>query len=274
MKRAIIEINEDLCDGCGLCIPGCPEGALRIVDGKARLVGDILCDGLGACVGECPTGALKVVERDAEAYDERLVIANIAGQGAQAVADHLRHLEEHGQTADLETARAWLAENGLQPEYRSRAPLSGSGCKPAGSCPGSAGRLLNEKGTGPAAGASALNTWPLQLRLLNPQAPFLRGAHLLLAADCVPVACPDFHQRYLLGRVPLILCPKLDHDVEDYITKLAEIFRTQEIASLTVIQMEVPCCSGTLRIAREALERAGVNLPLRRIVIEISGKEK
>jgi len=270
MKRKVIEINEELCDGCGLCIPGCPEGALRLVDGKARLVGDLLCDGLGACVGECPTGALKVIEREADPYDERKVIANIARQGEAVIAAHLRHLEEHGQSDDLATARAWLAEN------RPKEGLDQHAFKPGhnggGSCCGSVARRLAENETGPP-GSSALGTWPVQLRLVNPRASFLRGAHLLLVADCVPLACPDFHAKYLAGRVPLVFCPKLDHDPEEYLAKLAEIFRTQEIASLTVLHMEVPCCGGTARLVQAALERAGARIPVRRIVINTAGSQ-
>ena len=223
-KRKIIEINEELCNGCGECVPACAEGAIRIVDGKAKLVKDMFCDGLGACLGECPTGALKLIEREADEFDEK------------AVHEHLKKTEK--------------------PAPSPFAPTQG-GC-PSMSLQSFA--QVSKKGK-PAEGSvepstSALSHWPIQIRLIPPTAPFLKDGDLLVAADCVPAAYADFHRDFLDGRVLLLGCPKFD-DKELYLQRFTDIFRANDIKSVKVLRMEVPCCSSLLPIVTEAAHRAG-----------------
>lgn len=246
--RNIIRIDEELCDGCGECVPSCAEGALQVIDGKARLVADVLCDGLGACLGECPTGALTVIERDAEDFDE------------SAVAAH----QNHARVA----ARAAAA-----PHPQPAAPHSG--------CPSSAVRvipLVEERPLHPPdpaapspGGRPRLQQWPIQLHLVPPTAPFFRGRHVLLAADCVPVAVGDFHQSFLDGRGLAIACPKLDQHLDLYVQKLSAMIDQAGILSLTVAIMEVPCCGGLVRLAEQALAAAERRVPLRLVKIGIRG---
>lgn len=231
MKRNIVKIDAQKCNGCGQCVTACAEGAIAIVDGKARIISETYCDGLGACLGHCPTGAISIEQRHAPAFDHAAVERHLA---AQATAAH------------------------------------------AGGCPGSMMRALkpraaaNEPDGQPA--PSALGNWPVQLHLLSPQAPYLRGADLLIAADCVPFALADFHSRLLTGRVVAIGCPKLD-DVEAYIDKLSAIFAAAGIKSVTVAHMEVPCCTGIVWAVQSALERAGkTDLPVRDVTIGIDGE--
>lgn len=217
MKRKIVRIDEEKCNGCGLCVPSCAEGAIAIVDGKARLIGDRLCDGLGACLGECPRGAITIEEREAEEFEA----------AATGVHDH------------------------------------------AG-CPGSRARTM-ARGTaapGPAVvqAHSELGQWPVQLTLVSPGAPYFKGADLLVAADCVPFAMPDFHRRFLRGRAVAVGCPKLD-DAEAYVEKLAEIIRRNDLARLTVVHMEVPCCFGLSRIVGAALAKSGRTVPVEEITV-------
>ncbi len=239
-ERKIIHIDEEKCDGCGLCVPGCAEGALQIVDGKARLVSEVYCDGLGACLGECPQGAIRMVEREAPAFDEAAVERHLAAMGSPAAGPP----------------------------------------GPAHACPGSRPQNLALPMAGPSdapahapsgAGASAeLRHWPVQLRLISPGAPFLRGAHLLLVADCVPVAMPDF-QRLLAGRAVALACPKLD-DAQDHTARLAAILAKAAIEQITVVHMEVPCCSGLRVIAQAAMNASGRQVPLGDITISIRGE--
>src|SRR3990172_9537387 len=248
MKRNIITIEEEKCDGCGLCVPDCPEGALQIIDGKARLVSDLFCDGLGACIKTCPRGALLVEERDAEPYSERTVMENVARHGANVIKAHLEHLYEHGEHEYLREALLFLRENNIPiPDYESPSVDSH-----AHGCPGSAPvDLRNRRGTaGPvqAGGTrrpeSELRQWPVQLKLLNPAAPYFDDSHLLISADCVPYAYGDFHREFLKDRIVIMFCPKLDPSIEEYVDKLAAILTLHDIRSITVVRMEVPCCGG------------------------------
>ena len=272
MKRKIIRIDDTICDGCGQCLPNCPEGALQIIDGKARLVFDLFCDGLGACIGTCPLGAIAVEEREAEPYDERRVMAGIIPQGENVIRAHLEHLRAHKQNDYLEQALEVLRENGLEePEHIGAVPVHG--------CPGSRTVELKKGSTKPAAeangstkAASELRSWPVQLQLLNPDAPFFAGADLLIAADCVPFAHAGFHRRFLKGKVAVIFCPKLDHPDDLYVEKLAAIFKSHAIRSATVVRMEVPCCGGTTAIVRQAMAQAGVDIPFCEQVISIRGE--
>jgi len=241
-KRKIVQIDETKCDGCGVCVPSCAEGAIRIVDGKAKLVADVYCDGLGACLGECPQGAITIIERDAEAFDEEAARRHVSQQAAPS-AD---------QTA---CGCPGSALRVLQPTMQ-QAPAPPAG----GSSDGAA-----------AAAPSALGNWPVQLRLVPPNAPFLNDADLLLAADCVPFAMADFHGRLLRGRPLVIGCPKLD-DAQFYVEKLTAMLRLSSIRSLTVVHMEVPCCTGLVRIARAAVEASGKQVPVEEVTISLRGE--
>ena len=272
MKRKIIRIDDTICDGCGQCLPNCPEGALQIIDGKARLVFDLFCDGLGACIGTCPLDAIAVEEREAEPYDERRVMAGIIPQGENVISAHLEHLRAHQQNDYLDQALEVLRENGLEePKHIGAVPFHG--------CPGSPTVELKKGSTKPdaeangsAKAASELRSWPVQLQLLNPDAPFFAGADLLIAADCVPFAHAGFHRRFLKGKVVVIFCPKLDHPDDLYVEKLAAIFKSHAIRSATVVRMEVPCCGGTTAIVRQAMAQAGVDIPFCEQVISIRGE--
>ncbi|MBI5546064.1 MAG: 4Fe-4S binding protein [Deltaproteobacteria bacterium] len=241
MKRKIIEIDEAKCDGCGQCVDACHEGALALIDGKARLVKDIFCDGLGACIGECPTGALKIIEREAPAFDASAVeAAQRSGPGAAHPPAH--HGHGHG----------------------------------GGGCPGAALRSL-EQAPGPSESdspdqppPSALGHWPVQLMLVPPHAPFLKGADLVVCADCVPFTVPDFHARYLQGRAVVVGCPKLD-DLEHYFQKLAAMIREARPRRLTVLRMEVPCCRGISQAAIQAALASTESFPVEEHVIGVRG---
>lgn len=249
-KRKMISINEDLCNGCGECVPSCEEGALAIVDGKARLVKDIYCDGLGACLGDCPTGALKVIVREADDFDPEAVATLLKSQG-RAVPAHM---------PSPESLR--LDDQAL-------------GGKPMGGCPGAALKTMTPCGQAnipmaSPAGGSALSHWPVQLRLVPPNAPFLQGADLLLTADCVPVAMPSYHGDFLPGRVVVMGCPKFDNQME-YVEKLAGIIGENDLKSITVMEMEVPCCSSMTSILTEAVKRAGKKVNAVRVTVARSG---
>ena len=244
--RKIIHINEDLCDGCGNCVPSCAEGALEIVDGKARVIADFYCDGLGACLGECPTGALTITERTADEFDEHAV-------------------------------EKLLTEKKKEPEPSARTVLPMA----SGGCPSS--RMMQSfgptpAGTGPAVPAatsapaeSALSHWPVQIMLVPPTAAFLKGADLLVLADCVPVAFPTLHRDFLKGKAVMMGCPKLDN-TQAYIEKFAQIARHSGIRSITAVVMEVPCCAALPVIVQKGLKLAGATIPMEEVVISVRGK--
>jgi ferredoxin len=300
VKRKIIHIDAGLCNGCGNCVPNCPEGALQLIDGKARLVSDLFCDGLGACIGECPLGAITVEEREAEPYSERRVMENIVQAGDNTIRAHLRHLEAHGETGFLEEARDFLQERGIRveepepaepadragaPEDRASAPADRADA-PASACgcPGSLPRELRPRAQAhepanvrtparePAATASELAHWPVQLHLIPPNGPAFREADVLLSADCVAYAFGDFHRSFLAGRSLAIACPKLDSQQDVYLDKLTALIDFAGIRSLTVLTMEVPCCRGLLRLAAQAAEAAGRKIPVRWIEISVKGQ--
>ncbi|MEN6611261.1 MAG: 4Fe-4S binding protein [Methanoregulaceae archaeon] len=300
MKRKIISIDENKCTGCGECIPDCPEGALQLIEGKARLVSDLFCDGLGACIGTCPEGAISVIEREAVPYDEKTVMENIVKQGAPVIRAHLEHLAGHGQTGFYNEAIEYLLENMIPvpdhvpPEKKVRDGSGSSGPSPAGKCPpdpqtrhpfsgcpGSAARAIpRDRPSGfprqPTGGStsSELRQWPVQLALLNPAAAYFDNADLLISADCVPFAYPGFHEEFLKGRILIIFCPKLDADIEGYIDKLAEIFTRHTIRSITILHMEVPCCGGVRYVVDKALAKSGTSIPLEEKTITIEGAVK
>jgi len=272
-KRKIIRIDDAKCNGCGLCIPNCPEGALQIIDGKARLVSDLFCDGLGACLGACPQGAISVEERQAEAYDERKVMENIIPQGPNVIKAHLKHLKDHNQETYLKEAVTYLEEKGIR-VFTDPHPQA----KGFAGCPGSRAMEFSGKDVArPAAGssvaqtASRLSNWPVQLMLVPVQAPFFENSDLLIAADCVPFSYADFHEDLLRGRVLLVGCPKLD-DVSVYREKLTQIIENNTIRSITYAHMEVPCCFGMLPVIKEAIEASKKQVVFREAVIGIKGE--
>ncbi|MDP8210699.1 MAG: 4Fe-4S binding protein [Candidatus Stygibacter australis] len=269
MKREIIYIDENKCNGCGNCIPGCPEGALQIIDGKARLVSDLFCDGLGACIGDCPLGAISVTTREAEAYDEAIVLENIIKAGPNTIKAHLKHLRDHDQKEYFEQALAILLRKGMP------IPKINEDTCPSGGCPSTQTQTIDRippKVVEKTVAQPELQTWPVQLHLLNASAPYLENADLLIAATCVPFAYPDFHAKFIKGRVPIVLCPKLDKDIDQYIEKLAMIFQTHKINSVTIARMEVPCCGGTEFIIQKALEKAQKFMMVKVNVISIKGE--
>jgi len=280
MIRKIINIDQELCDGCGNCVPGCPEGALQIIDGKARLVGDLFCDGLGACLGECPLGAITVEEREAEPYDEKKVMANIVKQGAGTIRAHLHHLKDHNEDGYLREALGFLRNNGYPvPDGFETGSASLIMTRAHTGCPGSMARDISRtagNATPPARNTiqSELSQWPIQLHLVNPMAPYFHSAELLVAADCVPFALADFHSEFLRGKKLLIFCPKLDQGIDIYIDKLTQLFAHQEIQSVTLLHMEVPCCFGVGRIVQEAMNKAGRKIRVEDYTITIGGEVK
>ena len=281
MKRKIINIDEEKCTGCGQCIPDCPEGALQLIDGKARLVSDLFCDGLGACMGTCHEGAISVIEREAEPYNEKTVMENIARQGEPVIRAHLEHLVSHGETDLYNQAIEYLDENHIAiPRHSIKGCSPGSahhGQHPFAGCPGSVARSIGREGhaddqRAPAETGSELRQWPVQLKLLNPAAPYFENADLLISADCVPFAYAGFHQEFLRDKIVIVFCPKLDTDIEGYITKLADIFSRHAIRSITVAHMEVPCCGGVQYVVDEALERSGKKIPVKEVTITVEGQ--
>ncbi len=268
MQRQIIRIDENKCDGCAICCDGCPEGALQLIDGKARLVSEITCDGLGACVGECPRDAISVETREAAAYDERTTLDNIIPKGTNTLRAHLRHLHEHGQSAYLAQALARLGELGHPvPEFREKMVHQG--------CPSSAPRsLLRVPSAAPVRTglASQLAQWPIQLHLISPLNPAFEGADLLLAADCVAFDMADFNQNHLPGKRLVIACPKLDQGQEIYLDKMVALLDQAKVKTIEVMIMEVPCCGGLLRLAQQAVARASHKVPIKSIVVGLDGE--
>ncbi|MCD6416659.1 MAG: 4Fe-4S dicluster domain-containing protein [Planctomycetes bacterium] len=241
--RKIVQIDEEKCDGCGDCIPNCPEGALKIVDGKAKLVRDQYCDGLGACLGVCPQDAITIIERDADEFDEEAVAALQARGSA-------RHAQEHG-TLHHGAVCPGAAMIETFAQQQKPAPVEEAG------------------GERP----SALTHWPVQLDLAPVDAPFFDGADLLLAADCTPFALADFHEKLLRGRKLLVGCPKLD-DSAYYAEKLAAILNQNDIRSLTVVHMEVPCCFGFAGLVERALAASGRQIPVEEVIVSVRGRIK
>jgi NAD-dependent dihydropyrimidine dehydrogenase PreA subunit len=249
MKRKIINIDEKKCTGCGLCVPGCHEEAIKIIDGKARLVNDVFCDGLGACLGECPEGALTIEEREADPFDEKRVQENIT-----------RKKRGHSQLLHGEAT-----------------PQNLNVMSQAGSCPGSAHAAFERKAqavpgkTQAGEQSSELTHWPIQLHLVNPAADFFRGKDVVLAADCVAFSVGNFHERFLKGKSLAIACPKLDEGQDEYIEKIHRMVDEAKINTLTVVMMQVPCCRGLMQIAQAGLQKATRKVPLKAIVISIQG---
>ncbi|NLN61062.1 MAG: 4Fe-4S binding protein [Deltaproteobacteria bacterium] len=271
MKRQIIKIDEEKCTGCGDCIISCPEGALQLIDGKARLVSEPACDGLGACIGHCPFGAITVEEREAPPYDERRVVAEIAAKGPRVLAAHLRHLRKHGQHQYLGEALDYLREEGIPvPDPEEAVPGHGV---PRG-CPGMTPRdFAGGTAKTPSGGEcpSALTHWPIQLHLISPEAAYFRKADLLVAADCTAFAAGNFHGDWLAGKKLVIACPKLDDGEDVYLEKLIALIERAEVNTITVMIMEVPCCGGMSRLVQKAAAMAARKVPVKEVVVGING---
>lgn len=283
MKRDILKINEDLCNGCGQCVPNCHEGALQVIDGKVRMVSELMCDGLGACIGHCPEDAITIEKREAEPYDESKVMENMKNKGKNTIIAHLKHLKEHGESGFLQEGVGYLGEHRDEYDFDIREVMSAvhspghQQAFPGGGCPGSRTMVI-EKPSQPgnqipeSDQPSELRQWPVQMHLLNPNAPYFRGADLLLAADCVAFSMGNFHRRYLKGKSLAIACPKLDHGTEIYVEKLSAMIDTARVNTITVMMMEVPCCGGLLQMIRAAQAKSPRNVPVKQMIISIAGE--
>jgi len=281
MKRKIIKIDQGKCTGCGDCLPNCPEGAIQMIDGKARLISDLFCDGLGACLGYCPVGAITIEEREAEPYDEKRVMGNIVKQGPNTIKAHLEHLRDHQQFDYLQDALAVLQDKGIANPLHAGAVGTAVGHAVHGhgssGCPGSRQMAFGAKPAAPVGGdesgqrPSQLTHWPLQLHLISPHAPHYRGSDLLLAADCTAFSLGDFHKDFLKGKTLAIACPKLDEGQDEYVEKIKALIDEAKINTLTVLVMQVPCCGGLLRMAQTAAQQAARKVPVKCVVVSLQG---
>ena len=274
-KRKIIIINEEKCNGCGLCIPNCPEGAIQIIDSKAALVSDLFCDGLGACIGHCPQGAITIEEREAQDYNEKKVMENVVKQGRNVIKAHLEHLRGHNACEYLKEAIGYLKEKGIEIPIDGESPITTHGHS---LCPGSKVIDLRvdpesvEAKNNYAKGSPQLKNWPVQIKLVPPSAPYFENADILIAADCVPFAYADFHRELLTGKILLVGCPKLD-DIGLYQEKLSQILKNNKIKSITYAHMEVPCCFSLVGIIKSAIQEAVGDIPFKEVVISIKGEK-
>lgn len=270
MLRKIIQIEEDKCDGCGACVPECHEGALQIIDGKARLISDLFCDGLGACLGHCPTGALTIVEREAQPYNERKVMDYIVKGGPNVIKAHLKHLREHKEFEYLTQAIDYLNDYGIAiPLLEEVAEEKASSC----GCFSSQEQTFQSTDTEEEGKRqSHLTQWPIQMHLVSPTAAYYRNSDLLLAADCCAFSYGDFHKDFMKGKSVAIACPKLDSNKQVYLDKLITMVNDANIKSITVVIMQVPCCSGLAQLAKQAVDSANHEVPITVVVIGVQGE--
>lgn len=295
MKRDILKIDEELCNGCGQCVPNCHEGALQVIDGKVRLVSELMCDGLGACIGHCPEGAITIEKREAEPYSETRVMEQMKNKGRNTITAHLKHLKDHGETVFLQEGVGWLKNNRselnfnpdeLISEVHNHGRLVAQAPQQLhvhehghaeGGCPGSRERVIvrNEQYLNNQAvpdQPSELRQWPVQMHLINPGSSYFKGSDLLLSADCVAFSLGGFHNKYLKGKSLAIACPKLDHGTEIYIDKLTALIEDARINTITVMMMEVPCCGGLLQMVKAALSKSSRKIPVKKTIIGINGE--
>jgi NAD-dependent dihydropyrimidine dehydrogenase PreA subunit len=300
MKRDILKIDETLCNGCGLCVPNCHEGALQVIDAKVRLVSELMCDGLGACIGHCPEGAITIEKREAEPYSEIKVMEQMKDKGKNTVIAHLKHLKDHGEFGYVQEGVGYLKEHRAKLTFnleevisevhnhgKSNADVTASKVAVTSSaahqhihgnngqgCPGSRAMVIdrpeNPAQTTENAG-SELRQWPVQMHLVNPNAPYFRNSDLLLAADCVAYSVGGFHSKYLKGKSLAIACPKLDHGTEIYIEKLKTLIEVAMINTITVMIMEVPCCGGLLQMVKSATSNSARKVPVKLMIAGITG---
>jgi ferredoxin len=294
MIREMVKIDEDLCDGCGNCIPNCHEGALQMIDGKARLISDLMCDGLGACIGHCPQGAISIKKREAEPYNETKVMEIMVGKGENTVVAHLQHLKEHNEMEYLKEGVRYLKDHADKLDFSVEEVMSRvhhakvEEEQLACGCPGSEARSFAPQaaagGTVPAAGgftltggappeqASELRQWPVQMHLINPAASYFRETDLVLAADCVAFSLGNFHAKWLKGKTLAIACPKLDSDMESYVEKIKGLIDDAKINTLTVMMMQVPCCGGLMQLVRMAQGQTQRNIPVKQVIVGVEGE--
>lgn len=284
MKREIIEIDEDKCNGCGICAHGCHEGAIQMINGKAVLINELLCDGLGACIGDCPRDAIQVTIREAEPYSEIKVMESLVPKGEAVVFAHLKHLQQYGEEKWLEQGREFLLKHQKSINFDCTALLVRleaenifnniqQDCS-LGSCPGSEEKIIAAKPETYAVDVqqeSALTHWPVQLHLINPQSSVFHNADLLMSADCVSHALGNFHSRFLRGKKLAIACPKLDSNTEAYIDKLQVMIAESNLKSIHIMMMEVPCCHSLLSMVKEAMQRSRRLIPLKISVVGTDG---
>ncbi|WP_010663637.1 ATP-binding protein [Marinilabilia salmonicolor] len=285
MIREVVKIDEELCDGCGNCIPNCHEGALQMIDGKARLVSDLLCDGLGACIGHCPQGAITIEKREAEPYDEVKALQLIIPKGKNTVVAHLKHLRDHNETKYMKEAVEYMRANKpslpfdlnevIREMHRPKIGMMQQAAAPG--CPGSQSRTISREPVQPSASSteqtpSELRQWPVQMHLINPAAGYFKGSDMVLAADCVAFAMGNFHSKLLKGKTLAIACPKLDQGMEIYMEKITRLINEARINTLTVVMMEVPCCGGLLQIVQRAATQASRKVPIKMMVISVEGE--
>jgi NAD-dependent dihydropyrimidine dehydrogenase PreA subunit len=294
MKRDILKIDEELCNGCGQCVPNCHEGALQVIDGKVRLVSELMCDGLGACIGHCPEGAITIETREAEPYNEIRVMKQMKDKGKNTIIAHLKHMKDHGETGFLQEGVNYLKENRnslnfnldevmLEVHNHGKVPVTQPQSHPqlhnneAGGCPGSRAMIIEraeaqEERALTSDQPSELRQWPVQMHLLNPNASYLRNSDLLFAADCVAFSMGGFHNKHLKGKSLAIACPKLDQGTESYVEKLTAMIDIAKVNTITVMMMEVPCCGGLLQMVKAALANASRKVPVKKIIVGINGE--
>jgi NAD-dependent dihydropyrimidine dehydrogenase PreA subunit len=299
MKREIIQIDREKCDGCGLCVPQCHEGALQIIDDKAVLVSDLMCDGLGACIGHCPQEALTIEEREAEPYDEIEVMKEMVSKGRNVVIAHMKHLKDHQENEYLKQGVKFLMENqhllefdpvnviqevhnyGKQGNVKNNIHNHGIASETlhahsGGGCPGSRSMSVEPAGqqvqTSPVDQPSALQQWPVQGHLINPGAGYFQGSDLLVSADCVAYSLGNFHSKYLKNKSLFIACPKLDSNQEVYKQKLVALIDEAQVNTITVMIMEVPCCGGLLQLVQSATQLARRNVPVKTVQVGVRGE--
>ncbi len=284
MIREIVNINEEKCDGCALCIPTCHEGAIQIIDGKARLISELMCDGLGSCLGNCPQNAISIEKREADDYDELFVIEKMLPKGANTIIAHLKHLKEHKEFDFLKQAVNFLKSNkstislnvdAIISEVHNHGQDNKQDCK--GACPGTMSHSINRDsfiGIAPKVvlgQQSQLQQWPIQLHLINPNSEYFIKSDLLVAADCVAFAHGNFHS-IIAGKKLVIACPKLDHNQERYINTLVSLIDNSKVNTITVAIMEVPCCSGLAKMVQLAVKQASRKVPIKLIIVGIKGE--
>lgn len=275
MLREIIKIDEDKCDGCGACVPSCHEGAIQVIDGKARLISDLFCDGLGACIGHCPTGAITIEKREAEPYDEIKVMDIMITKPDNVIKAHLIHLFEHNEKELLSQALEYLKskDKNIQVDFENKQKEESNNQ----GCPGSKMINLNvlkpkaPKTIKEAKNESQLEQWPVMLHLVNPNASYFKNKELVIMSTCGPVASANVHKEYLAGRAVVIACPKLDN-TEPYIDKLSGIFTIAGVKKAIIVRMEVPCCGGLSQMAMISAMRDNLNLTLEEHTLSLEGE--
>jgi ferredoxin len=300
MKRDILKIDENLCNGCGVCVPNCHEGALQVIDGKIRLISELMCDGLGACIGHCPEGAITIETREAEPYSETRVMEQMKDKGKNTIIAHLKHLKDHGEKNLVHEGVSYLKEHKADlkfnldeviTEVHNHGKAGSATTTPVqtgnhqghqhqhegGVCPGSRTMVIGKPGNSNDTATmsnqpSELRQWPVQMHLVNPNASYFHESDLLLAADCVAFSMGNFHNKHLKGRSLAIACPKLDHGAEIYVDKLTSMIDIAKVNTITVMMMEVPCCGGLLQMVRSAMANSHRKVPVKKMIVGINGE--